>query len=62
MELLARVGNFLRIVSQMMEEVGYMAEQIARGHRPALGEEEDVTNLVQGIKDVNQQPLADVLQ
>ena len=34
-ELLARVGHFLRIVSQMMEEVGYMAEILSRGHLSA---------------------------
>ena len=34
-ELLARVGHFLRIVSHMMEEIGYMTEVISRrGHRP----------------------------
>ena len=46
-ELLARVGHFLRIASQMMEEVGYMAELISRGHRPTSEEEGDATNLVQ---------------
>ena len=49
-ELLARLGHFLRIVSQMMEEVGYMAELIAQGHRPTPEEEGDETNLVQGTK------------
>ena len=32
-ELLARVGHFIRIMSQMMEEVGYLTELVARGHR-----------------------------
>ena len=32
-ELLSRVDHFLGIVSQMMEEVGYMMETPARGHR-----------------------------
>ena len=30
-----------------MEEVGYLAELLARGRRPAPGEEEDITNLMQ---------------
>ena len=47
-ELLARVGHFLRIISQMMEEIGYMAEVISRGHRPQT--EGDATNLMQGTK------------
>ena len=33
-----------------MEEVGYMAELISRGHRPTPEKEGDVTNLVQGAK------------
>ena len=47
-ELLARVGHFLRIISQMMEEIGYMAEVISRGHRPHT--EGDATNLMQATK------------
>ena len=47
-ELLARVGHFLRIISQMMEEIGYMAEVISRGHRTQT--EGDATNLMQGTK------------
>ena len=47
-ELLARAGHFLRIISQMMEEIGYMAEVISRGHRPQT--EGDATNLMQGTK------------
>ena len=31
--LLARVGHFLRIMSQMMEEVGYLTEVLSPGHR-----------------------------
>ena len=38
-ELLARVGHFLRIISQMMEEVGYMAEALAGQHRGNPDEE-----------------------
>ena len=49
-ELLARLGHFLRTVSQMMEEVGYMAELMARGHRPTPEEEGDEANLMQGTK------------
>ena len=49
-ELLARVGHFLRIMSQMMEEVGYMAEILSRGHRPSPDPEHDTTNLMQGMK------------
>ena len=49
-ELLARVGHFLRVVSQMMEEIGYMAEVLSRGHRPGPDPEHDATNLMQGMK------------
>ena len=49
-ELLARVGHFLRIMSQMMEEVGYMAEILSREHRPGSDPEHDATNLMQGMK------------
>ena len=49
-ELLARVGHFLRIMSQMMEEVGYMAEILSRGHRPGPDPEHDATNLMQSMK------------
>ena len=49
-ELLARVGHFVRILSQILEEVGYMAEALARRHRGNPEEEGDETNLVQGEK------------
>ena len=49
-ELLARVGHLLRILSQMMEEVGYMAETFSRRHRSNPEEEGDETNLAQGEK------------
>ena len=32
-ELLSRIGHFLRRVSQMMDEVGYITETLARIHR-----------------------------
>ena len=32
-ELLAQLGHIIRIMSQMMEEVGYLAELLSRGHR-----------------------------
>ena len=37
-ELLARVGHFLRIMSQMMEEVAYMTETLAQRHRESTEE------------------------
>ena len=49
-ELLARVGHFLRIMSQMMEEVGYMAEILSKAHRPGQDPEHDATILMQGMK------------
>ena len=49
-EFLARVGHFLRIISQIMEEVGYMIETLSRRHRTNPEEEGDETNLVQEEK------------
>ena len=46
--LLARVGHLLRILSQMMEEVGYIAETKARTHRQEAPEEGDEQALMQG--------------
>ena len=46
-ELLARVGHFIRIMSQMMEEVGYLTESLSRGHREAPKPDDDTTTLMQ---------------
>ena len=48
-ELLARVGHFLKIMSQM-EELGYIAETMARAHRQEAHEEWDEQALMQGRK------------
>ena len=41
------LGHFVRIVSKMMEEVGFMAEALARRHRGNPDQEGDEVNLVQ---------------
>ena len=33
-----------------MEEVGYLAELLSRGHRPEQAQDEDTTNVMQGAK------------
>ena len=49
-ELLSRVAHFLRIISQIMEEVGYMTETLALGHRGEAPAEGDEQSLMQGRK------------
>ena len=51
-ELLSRIGHVLQIVSQMMDEVGYMKETFARTHRKGELGEGDQHNLMQGRKQL----------
>ena len=46
--LLARVGRFLRIMSQMMEEVGYLTEVLSRGHREVPPHHDSTTLMQRG--------------
>ena len=47
-ELLARVGHFLRIVSQLMVEVGYLTEVLSEGHQEVPPHNDSTTLMQRG--------------